>query len=81
MNEYSRIRNEHDRAVILAQLVQADALVAAAALRAHSDHTENMDDDEDDMCADFVGAWVTSREELWKLVGPAPEGEGQESRP
>lgn len=68
MNEYSRIRNEHDRAVILAELVKADAMVVAAAMRlavwgdASRIAGEHLDQ---------------SRAELWKLIGPAPEGEAQ----
>ena len=73
MNEYTRIQNTKDRAALLAQLVNADARVAAAAIAAHSEHAEGLYEESDDMCADFVGAWVTSREELWKLIGPAED--------
>lgn len=61
MNEYSRIRNEHDRAVILAQLVNADARAWQAAAVVGDgiyDTSEN---------------YRQSRAELWKLIGPAPE--------
>ena len=66
MNEYSRIRNEHDRATILAQLVNADAIAAAAEIRA------------EDGSEIYCGFYEQSRAELWKLVGPAPEGEASE---
>jgi len=65
MNEYTRIRNEHDRAVILAQLVNADARVAAEEIARGLPKL----------------AWLNyeqSRAELWKLIGPAPEGEASE---
>ncbi len=71
MNEYMRIRNEHDRAVILAQLVQADARVAAEAVRVGEIPSKYM----------LHPAWLCyeeSRDELWKLIGPAPEGEASE---
>lgn len=68
MNEYTQVRNAHDRAVILAQLVNADARVfASAILSGHQD----IDDDEK--------RYEQSRAELWKLIGPAPEGEPVEA--
>lgn len=66
MNEYTRIRNTHDRAVILAQLVNADARVAAAAIHTGFGLTTGREN------------YEQSRAELWKLVGPAPEGEATE---
>lgn len=66
MNEYTKIRNAHDRAVILAQLVNADARVAAEEIARGLPKL----------------AWLNyerARDELWKLIGPAEEGEPSDS--
>lgn len=73
MNEYTRIQNTKDRAALLVQLVNADAraMQAAASMAANAAHNDTID---------FHGAglnYMDAREELWKLIGPAEEGEAK----
>lgn len=69
MNEYSKIRNTHDRAVILAQLVNADARAMGATVHAKA---------ADDYMLTAAN-YEQSRAELWKLIGPIEEGEASEA--
>lgn len=69
MNEYTRLRNTHDRAVILAQLVNADARALAVTIGL-GDQTRTLL---------YARNYDQSRAELWKLVGTAPEDEASEA--
>lgn len=69
MNDYSRIRNTHDRAVILAQLVNADAAALSHVRAINNGIVETT----------YAKNYEQSRAELWKLIGPAPEGEASEA--
>lgn len=68
MNEYTKIRNAHDRAVILAQLVNADARAMQAAAECGTVVGY----------ADHAARFHEARDELWKLIGPAEESEASE---
>lgn len=67
MNEYTKVRNAYDRAVILARLVNADARVLAAAMMGESAGEIQR--------LNAASSFKESRAELWKLIGPAEEAE------